>query len=352
MFHTCSINVPHPFHSQCHTSSTAIPHPLHTSPWTHNPRVIHIPIIQTTGNSRKRGRGKEPIQSYLADHTQTKVNCAAEASVILENALREMGFEDIFIHGMKLLRAGKQRQLFHRDFPPQDSDGCATLVWAWDGPRRITFLQPDYVTSTVTPVVVDLNMGDGLLIPATSMHAGGGVEFTNSCLFFYILKKPERAVRSGWKEKMTAQVHWPLVAEPQHVPLQQDPLHPGGGEQGPGTGGASSSSSAAAVASSPSAVDEQYAAYQAKIIDESNKRPEDCCICMEPLMAERQVTLKACSHKFHARCMDEFIKSVLDGRNGSRSTRCPCCRSAIPAAEMRRIASLKEGASGAAVELL
>ena len=329
------------------------------------------PPATVAGGSRKRGRGGQSTQAYSADHAQAELNCAPQAIAILEQALFQIFEDDCVIHDMKLLRAGVGRQLFHRDLPPTAPADCATLVWAWDGPRRITFLLINYETSTVTPVVVDLQMGEALLIPASSIHAGGGCEHTNTCLFFYILRKPalvgvRRRLPSGWQDKLTKHQYWPLVAEPEQVQvlLQQDPLHPAVRQQEHGgasaasssstTAGAASASSAAGAASSSApfgAGDSQYAAYHDRLISESNNSPVPCVICMDPLASFPTVELQ-CSHAFHTHCLQRALttpwneEAVHPGAVYTLSGRCPTCRTPLRRGEVRRLDALIGAESG------
>ena len=327
-----------------------------------NPDVYKSTEYTLVTGTRKRRRGHQTGREDETDHRapdthgQAELYCAGEATNMVQTALNSI-FEDCVIHGMKLLRAGTGRQLFHRDFHPTAPDGCATLVWAWDGPRRVTFLQTDYTTSTVTPVVVDMNQGEALLIPASSIHAGGGGDSTNVCLFFYILRKPEensmrRQRGQQWEVRMTQESHWPLVAEPGQVTLDDDPLKPAaaaGASSSSATARASSSSAAstsAAASSSSSLLDPTYAAYCQRLACQDANSPDKCPICMEEYQDEHAtVALRVCKHKFHANCLHTALGTPWDDANVHPGSvyvlhSCPVCRKQITPAEARRVNSL------------
>ena len=167
--------------------------------------------------SRRRGARGAP-----ADPPQLRVNEVGElrqadrlAGVLME-ALRQID-PDIVVYNLCLMKNGELTQLYHRDVASTEADGgCATLIWAVDGPRDVGCVEMDPDTGDLSETVVRLEMGHALLQHYSSIHRGlgssQGAAPGSTSFFFYILKPHGRQKGRNWMENLVGGFQgWPLV---------------------------------------------------------------------------------------------------------------------------------------------
>ena len=167
--------------------------------------------------SRRRGARGAP-----ADPPQLRVNevgalrQADRLAGVLMEALCQID-PDIVVYNLCLMKNGELTQLYHRDVASTEADGgCATLIWAVDGPRDVGCVEMDPDTGDLSETVVRLEMGHALLQHYSSIHRGlgssQGAAPGSTSFFFYILKPHGRQKGRNWMENLVGGFQgWPLV---------------------------------------------------------------------------------------------------------------------------------------------
>ena len=143
--------------------------------------------------------------------------------------------------------------MFHRDFAGsttrvevvRNGGGHASVIWAWDQPRRIEIVQDiNYTRGTFTSHVVKLLPGQAIMLKGTTIHRGGGLATCGIAFFVYLLQAPSRrgaGQTRGWQQRLTQDQGWPGVMNLADINLSDDPLNPTRGRRasarGEGGGG-------------------------------------------------------------------------------------------------------------------
>ena len=174
---------------------------------------------------RRRGARGAPLPPQQPNGVNEIANLRNESALldIVQKKLGELGMDDVVVTGAEIMRLGEKVQLFHRDIAPVNAHkDCATLIWAWDGPRDIGIVEKDQETNELKEVVVRLEMGEALLMGRRTIHRSlgttQGATAGNVAFVVYLLKEPpedggrkRKRTPRNWTEKYKENQGWPLV---------------------------------------------------------------------------------------------------------------------------------------------